>query len=100
MTTKKKKQTRIKTTVGDEDDELDEDMLPEKGTMKRALADKKIQKYFDSREKIEECLRCMYSYVWGQCTRGMQSIIEADKEYKAYSEEFHTIYGCSERLKV
>ena len=31
----------------------------------------------------------MYSYVWGQCTRGMQSIIKADKEY---SEEFHIIW--------
>ena len=60
--------------------------------MKRALEDKKIQKYIDSREKIEDCLRCMYSYVWGQCTKGLQSMVESDNDYKEHSQEFDSIW--------
>ena len=84
--------TEVEEEREEEIDGFDEDMLPAKGTMKRAIADKKIMKYIDSREKIEDCLRCMYSYIWGQCTKGLQSMVESDSEYKEFSQDFDSIW--------
>ena len=71
----------------------------EKSTTKKAMHTKQINLFVERLDKIDENMDKIFSYIWDQCTSGLQSAIIGMDEYEDKSSECDVIW-LLEQLKL
>ena len=78
--------------IPEPEDISDEDA---KSKLKQRVWEKSVDKYVDRVGKLTQNVATMYSVAWGQCSKQMQSRVQASKEFK----KNHEISNCLWLLK-
>ena len=71
----------------------------EKSTTKKAMHMKQINLFVERFDKIDENIDKIFSYIWGQCTSGLQSVIVEMDDYEDKASECDVIW-LLEQLKL
>lgn len=59
--------------------------MPGKDTMEYMFLEKEVEKYYSNLQHVSTTMRLIYTYLWGQCSKNLQSVVKSDPDFEKYS---------------